>query len=55
MLQTIYNLIGKHRNAINRKKTGEEQFQFVSAEYNNVLPNVIKNEFKKLNVSLRTI
>lgn len=36
----------KHRDKI----TGEEKAQFVIAEYSNVLPNVIKIEFKKLNI-----
>ena len=48
----IDNLIRKHRYKQNKMKTDKDKVQFVSAEYTNVLPNVIKNEFKKLNINV---
>ena len=53
----VDNLIRKHKYKQNKIKNDRDKVQFVSAEYTNVLPNVIKTEFNKLNinVSFRTV
>ena len=47
----IDNLIRKHRNKMERKsKLDGKKDRYISVEYANVIPNIIKNELRKLDI-----